>query len=345
MSRPSSLPKLAECVRFEGMAGAGPAAERGNTLDKLYREALGGVAELDPNNDDHRGIAWAVGMTRILANKQADDVGPEIFTTESILWKEDDLRVQAMGMQGTADCALPHARTSIDLKTGQERNYMEQQALYALGFMSRYKVDRWTVVLIYSDLRTMKTLDFTRPWAESIIRNLMARVNDPQSVATPCDYCNWCAKKYTCAERLETVAFWAGKDPATIDWQAEMNDPVKLAQFINLCSLITSKDGLEDYARGLAREKLNTGEDVPGFVLRNRKGREYVEPETVAIHAEQLGIANILAAYGSLSAEKFKGLWETALSGVPFPTEEIKSGPGSQFVASQPKPKTKPSKS
>jgi hypothetical protein len=345
MSRPSSLPKLAECVRFEGLAGAGPAAERGNTLDKLYREVLGGVAELDPNNDEHRGIAWAVGMTRILANKQADDVGPEIFTTESILWKEDDLRVQAMGMQGTADCALPHARTSIDLKTGQERNYMEQQALYALGFMSRYKVDRWTVVLIYSDLRTMKTLDFTRPWAESIIRNLMARVNDPQSVATPCDYCNWCAKKYTCAERLETVAFWAGKDPATIDWQAEMNDPVKLAQFINLCSLITSKDGLEDYARGLAREKLNTGEDVPGFVLRNRKGREYVEPETVAIHAEQLGIANILAAYGSLSAEKFKGLWETALSGVPFPTDEIKSGPGSQFVASQPKPKTKPSKS
>ena len=345
MSRPSSLPKLAECVRFEGMAGAGPAAERGNTLDKLYREVLGGVAELDPNDDDHRGIAWAVGMTRILANKQADDVGPEIFTTDIILWKEDDLRVQAMGLQGTADCALPHARTSIDLKTGQERNYMEQQALYALGFMSRYKVERWTVILIYSDLRTMKTLEFTRPWAESIIRNLMARVNDPAAVATPCEYCNWCAKKYTCAERLETVAFWAGKDPGTIDWQAEMNDPVKLAQFINLCSLITSKDGLEDYARGLARDKLNTGEDVPGFVLRSRRGREYVEPETVAIHAEQLGIANILAAYGSLSAEKFKGLWETALSGVPFPTDEIKSGPGSQFVASQPKPKTKPLKS
>ena len=345
MSRPSSLPKLAECVRFEGMAGAGPAAERGNTLDKLYREVLGGVAELDPNNDDHRGIAWAVGMTRILAKKEADDVGPEIFTTESILWNEDDLRVQAMGMQGTADCALPHARTSIDLKSGQERNYIEQQALYALGFMSRYNVDKWTVVLLYSDLRKMVELKFTRYWAESMIRNLMARVNDPLSVATPCDYCNWCAKKYTCEERLETVAFWAGKDPATIDWQAEMNDPVNLAQFINLCSLITSKDGLEDYARGLARDKLNTGEDVPGFVLRNRKGREYVEPETVAIHAEQLGIANILAAYGSLSAEKFKGLWETALSGVPFPSDEIKSGPGSQFVASQPKPKTKQSKS
>lgn len=327
------------------MAGAGPAAERGNTLDKLYREVLGGVAALDPNNEEHKGVSWAVDVTRILAKKEADDVGPEIFTTESILWKEDDLRVQAMGMQGTADCALPHARTSIDLKSGQERNYVEQQALYALGFMERYNVKTWTVVLLYSDLRQMREFKFTQYWAENIIRQLMARVNDPQSVATPCEYCNWCAKKYTCAERLETVAFWAGKDPATIDWHAEMNDPVKLAQFINLCSLITSKDGLEDYARGLAREKLNTGEDVPGFVLRNRKGREYVEPETVAIHAEQLGIANILAAYGSLSAEKFKGLWETALSGVPFPTDEIKSGPGSQFVASQPKPKTKPSKS
>ena len=345
MSRPSSLPKLAECVRFEGKAGAGPAAERGNTLDKLYREVLGGVAALDPNNEEHKGVSWAVDVTRILAKKEADDVGPEIFTTESILWKEDDLRVKAMGMQGTADCALPHARTSIDLKSGQERNYIEQQALYALGFMARYNVKAWTVVLLYSDLRQMREFKFTQYWAENIIRQLMARVNDPLSVATPCDYCNWCAKKYTCAERLETVAFWAGKDPATIDWQAEMNDPVKLAQFINLCSLITSKDGLEDYARGLAREKLNTGEDVPGFVLRNRKGREYVEPETVAIHAEQLGIANILAAYGSLSAEKFKGLWETALSGVPFPSDEIKSGPGSQFVASQPKQKTKPLKS
>ena len=222
---------------------------------------------------------------------------------------------------------------------------MEQQALYALGFMARYNVDKWKVVLLYSDLRKMTAIDFTWSWAEIIIRNLMARVHDPLAVATPCEYCNWCAKKYTCAERLETVAFWAGKDPATIDWQAEMNDPIKLAQFISMCSLITSKDGLEDYARGLARDKLNTGEDVPGFVLRNRRGREYVEPETVAIHAEQLGIANILAAYGSLSAEKFKGLWETALSGVPFPTDEIKSGPGSQFVASQPKPKTKPSKS
>jgi hypothetical protein len=345
MIRPSSLPKLAECVRFEGMAGAGPAAERGNTLDKLYREVLGGVAVLDPNDEEHKGISWAVDMTRILANKQADDVGPEIFTAESILWNEDDLRVEALGMRGTADCALPHARTSIDLKTGQERNYLEQQALYAIGFMARYNVKEWTVVLLYSDLRMMREFKFTQNWAEGIIRNLMAKVNDPVAVATPCDYCNWCAKRYTCSERLETVAFWAGKDPATIDWQAELNDPVKLAQFISMCSLITSKDGLEDYARGLARDKLNTGEDVPGFVLRNRRGREYVEPETVAIHAEQLGIANILAAYGSLSAEKFKGLWETALSGVPFPTDEIKSGPSSQFVASQPKPKTKPLKS
>jgi len=344
MIRPSSLPKLAECVRFEGMAGAGPAAERGNTLDKLYREVLGGVAVLDPNDEEHKGISWAVDMTRILANKQADDVGPEIFITESILWKEDDLRVEAMGMRGTADCALPHARTSIDLKTGQERNYIEQQALYALGFMARYNVKEWTVVLLYSDLRLMMKYKFTQYWAETMIRHLMAKVHDSVAVATPCEYCNWCAKKYTCAERLETVAFWAGKDP-TVDWHDELNDPVKLAQFINMCSLITSKDGLEDYARGLARDKLNTGEDVPGFVLRNRRGREYVEPETVAIHAEQLGIANILAAYGSLSAEKFKGLWETALSGVPFPTDEIKSGPGSQFVASQPKPKTKPSKS
>ena len=341
MIRPSSLPKLAECVRFEGMAGAGPAAERGNVLDKLYREVLGGVAELDPNNDDHRGIAWAVGMTRILANKQADDVGPEIFTTESILWKEDELRVQAMGMQGTADCALPHARTSIDLKTGQERNYMEQQSLYALGFMSRYNVDRWTVVLIYSDLRTMKTLDFTRPWAESIIRNLMARVNDPQSVATPCDYCNWCKNKFTCEPRLEKVAWWYKQSGDAIDWDKELDDPDKLAQFLDLCSIISRDGGLHDLAKEKAKAILSGGGKLTGFGLRSRKGTEFIEPKDIAQHVDALGIDAILAAYGNMRAEKFRGLWEAKLGSEPVPTSIIQSGPGSSYVSAT-KKTTKP---
>jgi len=280
-------------------------------------------------------------MTHLIAGNTPDEnEGIGQFTSDPILWREEDLRVSALGLEGTADCALPHVNASIDLKTGQERNYLEQQALYALGFMNRYATNSWSVHLLFSDLRKTVTHAFTRWHASEVVLGVLATINDPYSIPTPCEYCNWCAKKWVCKERLETVAFWAGRDPSTINWKEELNDPIKLAQFIELCSLITAKDGLNDYARSLAREKLNTGHDVPGFILRNRRGNEWVEPATVATYAEQLGVEDLIAAFGNLSAEKFKSLWEAKMGGAPLPSDIIKSGPGSQFVASQPTKKT-----
>ena len=349
--RPSALPKLKECAHYSGISTGrplpdsspvkvSPAAERGQTLDTLYRRVLGGEAELDANNPDHVSIQWAVDMTKLIGcTLPLFNEGTGQFTADPLLWREEDLRVSALGLSGTADCCLPHVNASIDLKSGQERNYLEQQALYALGFMEKYECDNWTTHLLFSDLRKLVTHSFSRPHATDVVQGIIAKVNDPYTVPTPCEYCNWCAKKWTCNERLETVAFWAGKDPATINWREELSDPIKLGQYIDLCAIITAKDGLNDYARSLAREKLNEGHNVPGYALRNRRGSEWFEPDVITRYIDQLGAADLITAFGNLSAEKFRSLWEAKMGNAPFPSEFLKFGPSTQYVASQPKPK------
>ena len=319
--RPSSLPKLAACAKYEGSEDAGAAANRGTEMDTLYRAILAGKATADPLNEDHRAVHWAVETTRLLAHG------------EEILSAEEDLRVDACGMTGTADAAIPTEDASIDLKTGEERDYHAQQAAYALGFMDKYFVDEWTVFLLYCDLRKPVKHHFTRAEAEDIVRHVVARVKDDQARATPCEYCDWCAKKYRCRERLEGVAWWAGKDPATIEWDKELADPDRLAQFLDMCGVIAKDGGLNDMARSRAKAFLLDGKSVPGYALRSRKGSEWVLPHDVRHVIQRMGFGPVLEAYGNLSAEKFRALWAERITDREFPEGIVQVGPGSQFVA------------
>lgn len=320
--RPSSLPKLAACAKYQGAEFAGDAANRGTEMDTLYRGILAGTGTMDITNEDHRAVWWAVETTRLLAHGSP------------ILSAEDDLRIEACGMTGTADAAIPDEDASIDLKSGEERDYHSQQAAYALGFMDRYFVDEWTVYLLYCDLRKVVKHQFTRAEAEDIVRHVVARVKDDLARPTPCEYCDWCAKKYRCRERLEGVAWWTGKDPATIDWDVELSDPARLAQFLDMCAVIAKDGGLNDMARSRAKAFLVDGKEVPGYGLRNRKGSEWVLPLEVGRHIQRMGFGPVLDAYGNLSAEKFRALWAERITDRPFPEEIVQVGPGSQYVAS-----------
>jgi hypothetical protein len=326
--RPSSLPKLAACAKYESSPVAGPAADRGTAMDALYRGVLAGTDTIDHAQDDHRSVAWAVDTTILLAGPRG-----------RIETREENLRVEACGMPGTADALLLDRDTSIDLKTGEERNYLEQQAAYALGFMEAHWVDEWTVFLLYCDLRKMVKLEFTREEAEQIVRGVLAKVHDPEATATPCDYCGWCARKFTCRERLEGVAWWAGKDPATIDWDTELADPVKLAQFLDLCAVITRDGGLNDMARSRAKDLLINKVDVPGYALRSKKGAEWVLPNDVGHWIQRMGHGAVLEAYGNLGAEKFRALWRDRVTDQPFPEGMVQVGPGSQYVTKTTKKK------
>jgi hypothetical protein len=320
--RPSALPKLAECAAYEGDPDSGSEAERGQRLDVCYRTALDDKPwPFVLPDEEIATVQWAVDTIRLFAG------------TDHILSSEADCRVATLGLAGTADAVCPGGRFSVDLKSGQERNYLQQQALYALGFMDEYFADQWAVYLLYCDLRRVVKLEFTRQEAETIVRDVMAKVLDPLARPTPCESCDWCAKRYTCRERLEQVAWWIGKDPATIDWEAEWTDPARLAQFLDLCFIITKDGGLAEMARTKAKTLLQADTAVPGYGLTNRAGSQFITPNDIGRWIGDLGCDVVLRAYGNMSAEKFRGIWAEKRPSVAFPESIVQQGPGSQFVS------------
>lgn len=322
--RPSALPKLAECPCFEGDGEDSAAAARGTALDASFRHILSGAHVTwapDANVDDIASVEWAIQTCRLFAGGSP------------IQANEDDLRVEALGMSGTADAACPEKLWSADLKTGQIRNYREQQAEYALGFMEREFCDSWTVHLLFCDERQVITLEFTREEAEKIVRGVLAKVHDGNKVPAPNDYCGWCKHRYTCIPRLELVAWWIGKRPDELDLPSAFSDPVKLASLLEVFYDIGKDDGLLDEAKRHAKDHMLAKREVSGWKMQTREGSEYVDSVTVGRYAAEIGFQKLVAAYGNLTGKKFRDLWASTFPDKPFPQDVIGRGAGSVFVA------------
>jgi hypothetical protein len=335
--RPSALPKLAECPRYESSGGSSDAANRGTALDAAFRNILTGTAvgwSPDANKEDVASIEWAVNTARLLAG------------TKPILADEDDLRIECLGMTGTADAACPDAGWSADLKTGQVRNYLEQQAAYALGFMDKYFESEWTVHLLFSDERRVVTHTFTLESAEVIVREVMARVNDEHAQATPCDYCSWCAKRFTCETRLLPLSTLLTGAPDKLDINAIKADSAKLGEILAITKDIGD---LHDELKSAAVETMVKGEQVPGWRLQ--KGRETKTVPALQLAAnlkgknllEAAGSQRVLSELGNLSADKFGKLWTETFS-EPMPESIIQTNHGSPFAVRQKQTKNKQTK-
>ena len=79
---------------------------------------------------------------------------------------------------------------SADLKTGQLRNYREQMAAYALGFMDATFRTEWTAHLLFCDQRQLVTHRFTYEEAKAHYRPFNRLVDeDPQSREGLADAC------------------------------------------------------------------------------------------------------------------------------------------------------------
>lgn len=187
--RPSALPKLAECRCFESKPATSPEAARGTKLDAIIRAAWNGEPiDADLPAEDEEAVAWALEALRTL---HIGGSKSEVFTAE------EQLRavVPVQGVEaGTMDACCPSQAWLADFKTGQERNYMEQMAAYALACMEAYWAEEWTAHLLFIDQKKVVTHHFTRQEAADIVRSV---VNAP-IVASCCDYCGWCAAQEFC---------------------------------------------------------------------------------------------------------------------------------------------------
>lgn len=320
--RPSMLPKLALCSWYRSEENAGAAADRGTKLDVAFRAVIAGAAlPAGLTAEESANVRWAVDTARALAG------GAELVSVE------EELKIEALGLTGTADLLCPEHNWSADLKTGQRRNYLEQQACYALGFMDRQFVDEWTVYLIYCDLQEMERLHFTRDEAERLVRGVLAKEADPQSLPQVNDYCGWCALRFDCEARKERLGLIPLSELEVFD-QA----PSEILRDFVLRANIVEEFAAK--AKEVLKERLVAGDKVAGVSLVSKRGARKVPERVIELHLKSLGVGDILAAYGPLSEAKLLEIWERKLPDTPFPKDQVQEVPGSSYVrVSHPKAK------
>ena len=317
--RPSNLPKLAQCACYEANPNPGPAAERGSVLDALFRGPGNEVQQdlfYEPTEADFDAVDWAVLMARELAG------GNEIITSEV------NCRVKIPGFEngGTVDALIPDKLSHADLKTGQKRNYREQMAAYALGLMEQYFASEWTAHLLFCDQREVVTVRFTFEEAKQIVEAVVSRYHDPAKRPVSCEYCGWCAKSETCPARLALADSALTVAAPGFDFATVLADNAQLGQFLAACAVL---DDFREKAEKTAKERIQSGSEIPGWRLGTRRGPEFVDHVTVGHHIQALGFGAVLAAYGNLSAKKFREIWEEKIKDKPFPEEAVKHGKAS----------------
>ena len=321
--RPSNLPKLAVCPCYESNPVAGPAAERGTLLDTAFRAELlqtGDRRQISDKltGDENAAVSWAVSMVRAMAGR------------ERVLAREDDCRVAMLNLNGTADAIIPTRLMHFDLKTGVRRNYREQMAAYALGFMQAQFASSWSAHLLFCDLREIETFRFTYEEAHAVVHGVVQAFNDPAKQPNPCEYCGWCAKADTCPARRALVAETLPAADPGFDFDAVVGDPEQLGRFLAACAVV---EDFRERAKKVAIERLKTGGEVPGWRMVTRKGTEFVNCETVGHYIQQLGFGPVLTAYGNLTANKFRRIWEERMgSNKPFPEEAVKHAAPSTYL-------------
>jgi len=323
--RPSALPKLAACPKWESSSDESEAAGRGQRMDDAFRLRIQGVTVNLPE-DEHEAVSWAVKAAKGLS------CGHPLEARES------HLGIKVDGMTGTADLLCVSGRWSADLKSGQVRNYREQQAAYALGFMEAHFEEEWTVYLLFCDAREIVTLRFTLEEATEIVRGVVAGVHDPLATATPCEYCAWCAKKWSCPARLETVAWFLGMDPREVNLRKAIGDPLRLGQALDL--LHAAADVYEDLRKEGAAS-LAKGITVPGWRLQAGRETKTVEASAL-LPAVSMAPDLALDSLGNLSASKAMEIWGRC-SEAPFPMESVHTNRGAAFIVkTRKKPITNP---
>jgi hypothetical protein len=318
--RPSNLPKLAECACYEPNPNAGPAAARGSALDSLFRNRMAGLPPqpemfYEPTQADWDAIEWSVITITALAG------------SSEVITREQECRVDIPGFKngGTADAIIPAKLAHADLKTGQKRNYREQMAAYALGFMEQFFASEWTAHLLFCDQREVVTFRFTLEEAKRIVEQVTTKFNDPNKKPTPCVYCDWCAKETTCEARTGSVQTTLETVTAPeFNLAAVLADNAALGRFLSACAIL---DDYREKAEATAKERIQAGATIPGWKLASRKGSEFVDHVSVGMHLKELGFGAVLAAYGNLSAKKFREIWELKMPREKaFPEHLVKQG-------------------
>jgi hypothetical protein len=270
---------------------------------------------------DIEAVEWGVATLQKLAD------GHKIETREEYL----QMDVPGLSRPGTADAVCIGAKWVADIKTGQVRNYREQLAAYALACMDAHWEESWTTHVVYVDQQAVRSYEFTREQCERIVGEVIASATAPLAQPVPCEYCDWCANKNQCralvAQSQVALADLADTGGETLVSIREfiLADLAKHSDFVSRFKWFTKEFG-EPLTDAL-KNRLQAGEEVPGWKLTNAASRRYVEPEdAIKVISQVTPERAFMLAGGKISADAF--LEVAAEVGIDNPEKLVKSAPG-----------------
>lgn len=316
--RHSALDKLDLCPCFESNPVSGPAAERGNRMDRAFRGLLMGdrQAFLALTEDEQDSVMWAVQMAKDLAE------GHEIIADEALL----KVVTPHLSHVGTEDSRVEAKSRSMDLKSGQLRSYHKQQAAYALGNMDRTFAKEWECVLLFCDQEEVVHYRYTYEEADAWVKGIVDSANDPDRQPCANKYCGWCVKADTCVARtgpiVETLAV-VESQPTGVSLEALKDgllaDPERLGAFLTTNAIFEDfVDDLKTKAKALMKTTA-----VPGWKLQTEAGREHFDRLAIVSAAVtgKSGLDDLVAnCGGKMTGTKFRE-W-CAKMGVPVREEQ-----------------------
>jgi len=270
--RPSSLPILKECPRFE----SGPARDYTNT-GTLRHEAL----EARWNSDDQvipekfinqlddesiEGINWAFEFIKMDA-PMSDHA---LHIERKLEIQDEDFKCV---MSGTLDYSC--GPNLYDIKW-RKRNYKEQMAAYALMLIQESGWPEVTVNLLFMECKRRETYTLNRQECVEIIEAVVEKVEDLNAKPTPCDYCGWCGKIKECEAMTERVnAINEGCDWNIDQFDAEkLNEPGEIAKAYEMAVAVKKwVDAIQKHTR----DHMASGGEVTGYELKERQGRRFID--------------------------------------------------------------------
>lgn len=309
MIRPSSLPKLSACACYESSGIESDAAKRGTMLDSRFRAFFehGAVEMSDLNEIDADSLRWAIDATTEIADGQVVEA------------RETHLKFDISGFRngGTIDALISSKSISIDLKTGQIRDYYAQMAAYAIGLMESHFTDEWETILIFCDQKQIKRLYWTYDKAKSVVNSIISKAVDPNKKPEVCDYCSWCKHYNTCGARTTQLAELVkveSLEAISLNFEAILADPEKCGKFLLACRVVAD---FGEQAEAQVRKFLENGQPVEGWRLAKGRSTKFVNMADL-LEAGCTAQA-IASSEDTISASKAEKAWALSNPDKPFP--------------------------
>ena len=296
--RPSSLPALDQCPRFES-GGTSDFAEAGTIrhaaiYDLLINNSRRDIKSAYENDlsdalnhvdeSERDAVIWAAEYIKL----KAPTTDYPLRCEEKREWCGPDFSDR----EGTPDVTC--GNHIFDLKW-RRRDYTAQMADYALAVMQD-GFESVTIHILYGAFKQIEVIQLDYATASRIVLDILTRANDPKSEPNPCDYCGWCAKRLTCnalLNRVNTVVENREDWRLTSYHSSEILTAEEMGKALRLAKALGAWcEAVEHHAREMARNGI-----VPeGFKVQERKGNRFIASITEAYSRSGLSQEDFIAA-------------------------------------------------